>query len=253
MSRHRFFIPPDRWNAEDLRLEGEEAHHCTQVVRCRPGDRVTVFDGSGTEANVEIVTTTDQLVTLRPLGMSRSVPLRSQLILGQAVPKGKNMDLIAQKAAELGASALMPLLSDRTVVRLDADEAGKRRDKWQRNALEACKQCGRNLVPDIAVPQTVTKALGALGRPGPGELRLIAAISPETLPLRELLAEHRENHGGDSPQKVHIWIGPEGDFTPAELSQALTAGFRPLSLGPIVLRSETAALYALSVLGYELL
>ncbi|HRX56078.1 MAG TPA: RsmE family RNA methyltransferase, partial [Verrucomicrobiales bacterium] len=68
-----------------------------------------------------------------------------------------------------------------------------------------------------------------------------------------LLAEHRENHGGDSPQKVHIWIGPEGDFTPAELSQALTAGFRPLSLGPIVLRSETAALYALSVLGYELL
>lgn len=253
MSRHRFYISPDHWQAEDLRLEGEEAHHCTQVVRCRPGDRVTVFDGAGTEANAEILSATDRVVTLRSLGVSRSSPLKSRIVLGQGMPKGKNMDLIVQKAVELGASALVPLLSDRTVVRLDADEAAKRQEKWQRTALEACKQCGRNLVPQVAAPQTVGKALASLGRSAAGELRLIAAISPETLPLKELLAEHREANGGEGPRQVQVWIGPEGDFTPAELSQAVSAGFRPLSLGPIVLRSETAALYALSVLGHELL
>ncbi|MEZ5434158.1 MAG: RsmE family RNA methyltransferase [Verrucomicrobiales bacterium] len=126
----------------------------------------------------------------------------------------------------------------------------KRRDKW-RNALEACKQCGANLVPDIAVPQTVTKALGALVRLAPGTPVSLLPFSGNPA-LTRTAGEHRENHGGDSPRST-FGSGPEGDFTPAELSQALTAGFRPLSLGPIVLRSETAALYALSVLGYELL
>lgn len=252
MAKHRFYIAPSEWSTESLALTGDEFHHCRDVMRCREGERVVVFNGVGAEADVEILSLGGGSAALKIWTVSESSRPTASLTLGQAVPKGKNMDLIVQKATELGASVIVPLLSERTVVRLDPGEAEKKREKWRRVAIEACKQCGQNWLPEVRTPVSVESFLGKAGpHAGPGELRLVAALTEEARSLRELLADR-------DPEAPHldsatVLIGPEGDFTPAEMATALGNGFQPLTLGPIVLRSETAAIYALSVLGYELL
>ncbi|MCB1090851.1 MAG: 16S rRNA (uracil(1498)-N(3))-methyltransferase [Verrucomicrobiae bacterium] len=248
MAKHRFYIAPAEWNLSALTLTGDEFHHCRDVMRCRPGDRVVVFNGAGSEADVEILDFQGSTAPLKLWTVSETPRPPARLTLGQAVPKGKNMDLIVQKATELGASTIVPLLSERTVVRLDPGEAAKKQDKWQRVAIEACKQCGQNWLPEVALPVSVETFLAKAGRPLPGELRLVAALTAEARSLRAILEDQE-----DRPTAATVLIGPEGDFTPAELSLALGAGFDPLTLGPIVLRSETAAIYALSVTGYELM
>lgn len=250
MPKHRFYLSPSDWNPESLVLRGDEFHHCRDVMRCREGDRIVVFDGEGTEADVEILSMDKSEAPLKTWTVSQTSRPRAALTLGQAVPKGKNMDLIVQKATELGASTIVPLLSERTVVRLDPDEARKKREKWQRVAIEACKQCGQNWLPEVAEPVGVEAFLGKAGK-GEGTLKLVAALTESARPLREILADRDPD--ASHPDSALVLVGPEGDFTPAEMGSALGIGFQPLTLGPIVLRSETAAIYALSVLGYELL
>jgi RsmE family RNA methyltransferase len=155
MAKSRFYIPAERWNPEHLVLDEEEAHHCLDVMRCREGDRVIVFDGAGSEAEAEIVATAKGSVTVKATLFGTTPRPTTSITLGQAVPKGKNMDLIIQKATELGASRLVPLLSERTVVQLDGEDLDKKRQKWQRVAIEACKQCGQNWVPEVAAPVKV--------------------------------------------------------------------------------------------------
>jgi 16S rRNA (uracil1498-N3)-methyltransferase len=247
MAKSRFYIPAERWNPEHLVLDEEEAHHCLDVMRCREGDRVIVFDGAGSEAEAEIVATAKGSVTVKATLFGTTPRPTTSITLGQAVPKGKNMDLIIQKATELGASRLVPLLSERTVVQLDGEDLDKKRQKWQRVAIEACKQCGQNWVPEVAAPVKVEAFARAVKDP----FRLIAAIGPESRPLKSLLAARGEE-GAPLPAAATVMIGPEGDFTPAEVATALSHGFLPLSLGPIILRSETAAIHALSILGHEL-
>jgi 16S rRNA (uracil1498-N3)-methyltransferase len=248
MAKHRFFLPQSDWNIENLSLSGEEAHHCTEVMRCRAGDRIIVFDGAGTEADAEILSTGKGTVALAAKLVSQSARPPACLTLGQAIPKGKNMDLIIQKATELGASRIVPLLSERTVVQLDGDDLAKKQDKWQRVAIEACKQCGQNWVPEVAEPVSVEQFV----KKTTDRFRLIAAISPSARTLKEILTDWQDDHG-IRPGAATLLVGPEGDFTPAEVSLALGAGFSPLSLGPIILRSETAAIYTLSITGYELM
>ena len=248
MAKHRFYIPSSSWNLENLLLSEEEAHHCVDVMRCSEGDRIIVFNGSGTEAEAEIVSLSKKEVSLKPILVSETPRPPAAITLGQAIPKGKNMDLIIQKATELGVSQITPLLSERTVVQLDASDLEKKQAKWQRVAIEACKQCGQNWLPEVTTPSSVDAFTKKASTP----LRIVAAISPEARPLQQILAEWDE----ESPERPHeasVMIGPEGDFTPAEISTALSAGFAPLSLGPIILRSETAAIYALSIVGYELM
>lgn len=248
MAKHRFYLPADQWNLENLALADEEAHHCLEVMRCREGDRVVVFNGVGAEAEAEITVAGKSRVELKVRLIGGTPRPPAVLTLGQAVPKGKNMDLIIQKATELGVSRIVPLLSERTVVSLEGEDLEKKRQKWQRVAVEACKQCGQNWIPEVAAPTKVE----AFARQSKDPLRLVAAISPEARTLKALLAA-RASEGERSPDAASIMIGPEGDFTPAELSQALSHGFAPLSLGPIILRSETAAIYAISIVGYELM
>lgn len=248
MAKHRFYIPADRWNPERLVLEGEEAHHCLEVMRCREGDRVVVFNGAGAEAEAGIAGTARGSVTLEAVLLGATPRPPAAITLAQAVPKGKNMDLIVQKATELGASRIVPLLSERTVVQLDGGELEKKRRKWQRVAIEACKQCGQNWIPEIAAPVNVE----AFVRSAKDPLRLVAAIGAGASPLKAILAA-REQDGAPRPAAATVMIGPEGDFTPAEISTALSHGFLALSLGPIILRSETAAIYALSITGHELM
>lgn len=247
MAKHRFHIPAHRWDPDSLVLEDEEAHHCLDVLRCREGDRVFVFNGDGAEAEAEIVSASRGAVTLRARSLTSYPAPTFSLTLAQAVPKGKNMDLIVQKATELGASRIVPLLSERTVVQIHGAEAVKKREKWQRVALEACKQCGRSRVPEVAAPLPV----GNFVRQSRDPLRLVAAIGPEARSLKHVLAA-RAGEGEPPPSAAALLIGPEGDFTRGELAAALSHGFVPLTLGPYVLRSETAAICALSIAVHEL-
>ena len=245
MAKYRFYIPESDWNLEALALTGDEAHHCRDVMRCQVGERIIAFNGAGTESESEIMSSEKNRVELKPILTSQSPRPPAILTIGQAIPKGKNMDLIIQKSTELGASKIVPLLSARTVVHLGKDDLAKKQEKWQRIALEACKQCGQNWLPEVAAPVSVENFLSSVSDP----FRLVAAISDQAESLKKILADHE----GDRPTSATMMIGPEGDFTPAEISQSFSAGFLPLSLGPIVLRSETAAIYALSVVGYELM
>lgn len=248
MATHRFYIPASDWDLDQLTLSPEEAHHCLDVMRCAVGDRIIVFNGEGVEVEAEITSAGKKEVTLKSFLVSQTDPPPARLTLGQAIPKGKNMDLIIQKATELGAAKIIPLLSERTVVQLDAADLEKKREKWQRVAIEACKQCGQNWLPEVATPLTIDQFTKKTG----DDFRLVAAISPSAQSLKAILNEYSEENDS-RPVAATLMVGPEGDFTPAEVSTAIGAGFVPLSLGPIILRSETAAIYALSVTGYELM
>ncbi|MEM6278982.1 MAG: 16S rRNA (uracil(1498)-N(3))-methyltransferase [Verrucomicrobiota bacterium] len=248
MATHRFYIPASNWDPENLALSEEEAHHCLDVMRCSTGDRIIVFNGEGVEVEAEIVNTGKKEVQLKTFLTSQTPPPPARLTLGQAIPKGKNMDLIIQKATELGASRIVPLLSERTVVQLDANDLEKKREKWQRVAIEACKQCGQNWLPSVETPVSVDTFV----KKSADAFQIVAAISPSAQSLKEILTSWEEENR-ERPSAATLMVGPEGDFTPAEISSAIGAGFAPLSLGPIILRSETAAIYALSVTGYELM
>lgn len=240
---HRFYLPPKEWNSATPALDEGECHHVLDVLRFGVGDHVTVFDGEGAEARAQIVVVEGKRIQLRIGQKARSQPLACAITLAQAVPKGKHMDFIVQKATELGAARIAPLFSDRTVVQLDASDAEKKREKWREIAIEACKQCGQNRVPEIAAP---SKPKAFFEKQEQSELMLIASLQPDARPIKRVLADSPQ------PRSVCVLVGPEGDFTPAEVALAKSNGCQPITLGPIILRAETAALYCLSVLAHEL-
>ncbi len=246
MSTPRFFVPPERWSATDLALAGSEAHHCAEVLRLGPGARVVAFNGRGDEATCEICEVRRDGVSLRAVLTGRSTKLRCAVTLAQAIPKGKNMDFIIQKATELGVATIVPMLSERTVVQLE--DGAKRVEKWRQVVIEAAKQCGQNWLPEIAPPVSPKGFFAEFDR---YEAPLIASLQNDARSFKRVLREFRDHHGR-RPQSALILIGPEGDFTPAEAAAAKSAGCVPVTLGPIVLRTETAAIYSLSVLSYEL-
>ncbi len=245
---HRFFLAPDDLLQDTPTLTGDEAHHCLNVLRHSVGDRIVVFDGRGHEATATIESADKGGAALRVVHRGKSTPLRCRITLGQAVPKGKNMDLIIQKAVELGAAEIVPLLSERTVVQLDESDLPAKRAKWQSVALEACKQCGQNWLPEVGVPVSTRTYFE---KAKPAGLILIASLQADAVPIKALLKDYEEQNGS-APTDLTIYVGPEGDFTPAELGLAKSNGARPVTLGPIILRTETAAIYCLSVLGHEL-
>lgn len=243
---HRFHLPPEDW--ESATLPADESHHCVNVLRLGAGERITVFDGAGREAAAIIAEANAKGVAMKISPATKTSRPSCSITLAQAVPKGKNMDLIVQKAVELGASSIAPILSDRTVVQLDASELEKKRGKWQEVALEACKQCGQNHLPTVAKPCPPKEFFERAER---SELLLIASLQPDARPIKSVLAEFVTTNAR-LPRTVTVLIGPEGDFTPAELSLGRSNGCVPVTLGPIILRTETAAIYTLSVLAHEL-
>ncbi len=246
---HRFYIPPAAWNPDALALDEGESHHALNVLRLAPGEKVVVFNGQGTEATAVIAPeSTKRAVRLTVVHRAKTPPLPCRITLAQAVPKGKNMDLIVQKATELGAAEIAPLLSERTVSKVEDDEdAAAKQAKWQTVVIEAAKQCGQNWLPTVAAPRSPKDFFAARGGGKAFDLMLIASLQPDSRHLRTYLDELP-----GKPASALILVGPEGDFTPAEIALAKSAGCRPITLGPIVLRTETAAIYCLSVLSYEL-
>ncbi|MGH7992377.1 MAG: RsmE family RNA methyltransferase, partial [Limisphaerales bacterium] len=197
-------------------------------------------------------------------------PPACQITLLQAVPRGKIIEAIIQKSVELGAHRIVPLLTERVVTHLDEKERTHKREKWQRVAIEAIKQCGAAWLPEIETPVTIAEALSRRSagfRPGssglqhaesaPGsspssfDLSLVGSLQSERRHPRACFQEFQAKHGR-RPQSVAVWIGPEGDFTLDELKAIQAGGALPISLGQLTLRVETAAIYCLSILNYEL-
>ena len=246
---HRFYISPENWNPDALSLGGAEAHHVRDVLRMKRGDRAVLFNGRGREITAEIVDLAGDDVRLRKLHEIETPLLRCRITLGQAIPKGKNMDLIVQKAVEIGAAEISPLISERTIVDLGSKEAEQKKAKWQQIAIEAAKQCGQNWLPQVQTPR---KLKDFFLEAGAFDLRLIGSLQPDAIHLKKILSDYVEQHR-NRPKNVLMLVGPEGDFTPAELALAKSHGCLPITLGPIILRVETAAIYCLSILSYELL
>jgi 16S rRNA (uracil1498-N3)-methyltransferase len=248
MSIHRFYLPPERCQGRTLTLSDAEAHHAIDVLRVRPEDRVIVLDGAGQEVSGEILSLSHGHVLVQVIQRHSQPRLPYQLTLIQALPKGKLMESIIQKATELGAARVVPILAERTVTHLEEESAAHKQERWRHTAVEAIKQCGAAWLPQIdapASPQTF------LGRGERFDLTLLASLQDGArhprAHLQDALAER-----GQAPKSVAVWVGPEGDFTPAEINAIRASGAVPVTLGPVVLRCETAAIYCLSVLSYEL-
>ena len=245
---HRFHLPPGRCTGETLRLEGREAHHALHVLRLKSGESVTVLDGAGNEFLCTVASCRRDAVMLSVSLKSHTPPLPHSITLLQAVPKGKIIESIIPKAVELGARRIVPILSSRVVTQLDDENAENKRDKWQAVAVEAIKQCGAAWLPTVETPATIGQFLA---RQESFDLALVGSLQKERRHPRECLYEFQAEHKR-LPQSVAIWIGPEGDFTLEELKAIQAAGALPISLGRLVLRVETAAIYCLSILSYEL-
>ncbi|HZT23058.1 MAG TPA: RsmE family RNA methyltransferase [Verrucomicrobiae bacterium] len=268
MQTHRFYLPPEHCRGDVLRLEGREAHHALGVLRLRRGDEVMVLDGAG---NRFICRAGDPLHRALPLHVERKLtaaPPPCALTLLVGLPKGKIIESLISKAVELGAHRVVPLLTERVVTRLEEPDRARKQAHWRQVAVEAIKQCGAAWLPEIEAPVAIQEFLRAAA-PGtaavtprsdsrgswpktgaPFELSLVGALQTERRHPREVFREFEKVHGR-LPKTAAAWIGPEGDFTPEELRRIQDAGAQPVSLGPLTLRVETAAIYCLSVLHYE--
>ena len=224
-------------NGTEAVLDGDRARYLGRVLRLRVGDAITVFDGSGAEWAANITAMTRNTATLE-LGESHEPamesPLRIHLV--QGISRGERMDYVVQKATELGVARITPVLTEHGVVKLDGQRAAKRREHWEGVVASACEQCGRTRLPLIEEPLPLKHWFGS--KPADAVLDLILAPGAGTA-----LARIAAPHTG-----VCILIGPEGGFSEAEYEDAEIAGFAPVSLGPRILRTETAATAALAVM-----
>lgn len=232
-----------------LTLDAAESHHLVNVNRARVGDPVIAFDGHGREWLTTLAGAAKRAAILHVVSCRSAPPRGAAITLAQALPKGPAMDAIVRKATEIGVARLVPLTTARTQVHLDDDRSDRKHEKWATAALEAAKQCGNPWLPTL---DPVTAASAFFTTPGDQDLKLIASLHPGARPLHAILAARRAASPGQPLRRAAWAVGPEGDFTPEEMAHALAAGFHPVSLGPLVLRCETAAIYALSILSYEL-
>lgn len=248
MPDFRVHCTPPTADSADLVLSPEESHHLVVVNRARTGDRVVAFDGQGTEWISQLLTADKRAARLRVESKHHAGNRPFSITLAQALPKGSHMDDIVRQATEIGAAQIVPLLSERTQVHLEAERSDRKIEKWRTVALEAAKQCGNPWLPHLTPIQSIAAFIPSARD---YDLKLVASLQPTAKSLKAVLAAYSAQHS-KPPARVLWLVGPEGDFSPAELSASHAAGFEPITLGPLVLRCETAATYALSVLSYEL-
>ncbi len=238
---HRCLVTTEALLADACTLGRDESRHLQTVLRVKPGERVTLFDGQGRTRLAAISSADKHGLSLHADAPVQAYPCRPcHLTLFACVSKGSRMDWTVEKAVELGVARLVPVISERTIVRLDAGDSDAKTDRWSRVAEEAARQCGAVWLPEIAPPAPFKTCLPTLAQAMPV---FVAALAPAAKPLREALSAFIS-----PPPHAGWFVGPEGDFTPAELDALLAAGALPVSLGQQVLRAETACLYGLCAL-----
>jgi len=238
----RFYVPDPRIEKGLLKVDGSEVRHIRRVLRLKVGDRLVLFDGSAKEYEGIIVEESPSSVVIKVQGIfspSKESPL--EITLAQSLLKGEKMEYLIQKATELGIKKIIPFFSSRSVPLLDKSKKLRRYHRWEKIAIEACKQCGRITVPKVEPLQNYSEMLGMASSEA---LRLIL-WEKEGQGLKEILKESKER------TKIFFVVGPEGGMSDEEVEEARRAGFIPINLGKRVLRSETASVCLLSILQYE--
>lgn len=236
---HRFFVPPQWIQGEEARLEGPQAHQLGRVLRGRRGDLLALLDDSGWEYRVEVTTVSAGRVLARVVERRPAPPEPGLFItLYQGLLKGKRFDWVLQKGTELGVAAFLPLLCERCVA-APSEERGRR---WTHIIREAAEQCQRGRLPYLAAPKSFPEACREAPRPS-----FLLWEEPGAPGLRETLPRALQ----ERPQRVGLFVGPEGGFSPEEVSYAEGCGLLPVSLGQRILRGETAGLVAAALLLYE--
>jgi 16S rRNA (uracil1498-N3)-methyltransferase len=237
----RVFVAEPLAPGATLELTGSAAAHLARVLRLSAGDELTLFNGRGGEFAARIAALSAASVRVTVQGhaaLERESPLA--LTLAQGISRADRMDLVVQKATELGVRRLIPLACARSVVRLDAAQAARKLAHWRKVAIAACEQCGRNRLPELAPPLPLGAFLAAQAHEDPGQLRLLLAPAGAARPALP-----------KAVSGASLLIGPEGGLSAEEQAAALAAGFVALRLGPRILRTETAALTACALLQRE--
>ena len=239
----RFFIPPESIKGNNIIINGREAHHILDVMRLEISDRIVAFDGTGKEyvgliKNISRNSLTVEITETR-------TPTRKEVFeitLLQAIPKKEKMDYIIEKSTELGVHSIVPVITQRTIPNWNEPKRLSQVKRWEKIAKEAAKQCGRRDIPAISA---ISKFADAVKNFADFNMRLIAILSDDALPIKDAMA-------GFKSGRIAIAIGPEGDFTLEEARAAKACGFKAISLGSRILKSDTAGLALLSILNYEL-
>lgn len=236
----RVFI--DGLLADEIKISGTDGHHIMHVLRAKIGQKLVVVDAAQTIAEAEIIAFANGEITLKCLKqMDANTEAPIEVVLAQCLPKADKMDFIAQKAVELGVSSIVPVISTNCVVKYDAAKQIARRTKWQKIADEAAKQCGRTIQP---VVEPIVRLKEVLENLDPDTAAFICYEGQADVPIRDFL---RNN----TARRFFVLIGPEGGFTPEEVELCLKNGVRTVTMGPRILRSETASLAAVSIVMYE--
>ena len=239
----RFYVPPDAVKDGKIYAGKEESHHIIDVMRLCKGDSVTVFDGTGREYNGTIVLAESKRAVINILNIKDVNKKRSAGIsLAQAIPKKDKMDLIIRKATELGIEEIIPVESARTVVRPRGGRMQHKIERWHKNVIEASKQCGRTELPKVSGILSFDAMLDLMPN---YNLAIMPCLSDRARPLNSALKKIGR------PEKVLAIIGPEGDFTEDEIIEAEKKGAILVSLGNLVLQSDTAAIATISILNYK--
>jgi 16S rRNA (uracil1498-N3)-methyltransferase len=237
---HRFYVPPNNINDKSVHLPAEHEKHIRDVLRLKPGDDILVFDGSGKEYQVKIKTLYP-VIGCRIMTSTVKVPHKIDICLIQGIAKGDKMDTIIQKGTEIGISRFIPCLTERTIVKLDKETSSKKRERWQKIARSAAEQSGALAVPEIGAISTFAEVIAGLDR-----------TSLNLIPWEEEQGQRIKAVLENSPAgKVNIFIGPEGGFSAEEIGLARRNNVLPVSLGPRILRTETAGLVAAAIIKYE--
>jgi 16S rRNA (uracil1498-N3)-methyltransferase len=239
-----FYVPPRLVRGGSFLLEEDESRHLVTVLRRGAGDEIGLFDGEGRVYRGRIESVDGGLVRGRVLEEAAGAAPAFRLRLFQGLPKGDKFDWILQKAAELGAAEVVPLLTERCVAKVPPEKIPGRLARWEKILRAAAKQGGRPDVPAVRAPATLAEALALRG---PDDLTLIPWEGEKSLALKQALRAGLKR----KPPAVNVFIGPEGGFTPAEADRARAAGAAAVTLGPWILRTETAGLFAAAALLYE--
>ena len=240
---YRFFVDSKDVTDEEVRITGSDVNHIKNVLRMKNGDKIYVSDGDITDVTCEITEINDDEVIAKIIEEHENTELASKIVLFQGLPKSDKMELIVQKATELGASKIVPVAMKRCVVKLDAKKAASKIKRYEAIALSAAKQSKRSVIPEIG---DVVSFKEALNMAKELDVCVVPYESDKGMEgTREVLAELEYG------QSIGIFIGPEGGFTPEEEDLLMKNNFKRITLGSNVLRTETASIAVLSMLIYH--
>lgn len=240
---HHFFVPPQDIHENRVVLRGATAHQIRDVLRMRPGDEIMLFDNTGWAYHAELGAVEREVVHVRVLDKSQwKTEAQTRVTLYQGLLKAGKFEWVLQKGTELGIAEFVPLLASRSMVGSVEDVSDAKIERWQRIIVEAAEQSGRAALPDLARPMLFKQACQAAHQQG---LALIPWEEERSFRLRQALQDHPSKH-------VSLMIGPEGGFAEEEVATARKAGVIPVTLGPRILRAETAGLAAATAVLYEM-